>query len=118
MPPRAGVSGGRRRWIVGAVFEIKQGVSLVERRDGRQGALLRRWLDDAVRRTNAGRITAIDEAVAVAASHLHVPDPMSIPRLDDRCQRPGARPDARHAERACTRSIRYAPPEPLGDLVR
>ena len=87
---RRGSSASLDAWLAGqsladlavstvTIFEIELGVSRVERRDDQQGALLRRWLDDVVRPTFAGRILAIDEAVAVAAARLHVPDPMPIP---------------------------------------
>lgn len=49
----------------------------VERRDGRQGAVLRRWMDDHVLRNFGDRIIAIDTAVAVRCARLHGPDPKS-----------------------------------------
>jgi len=48
---------------------------LMERRDPAQGALLRQWLDQAVLPTFAGRILAVDSAVAQRSAALYVPDP-------------------------------------------
>lgn len=61
------------------VFEIEHGVRSMERRDRRQGAALRRWFDDVVRPTFTERVLAVDDAVAVAAADLQVPDPMPLP---------------------------------------
>lgn len=74
------------RWAVAAdagaffvsvitLMELETGVRLVERRDARQGELLRRWLDDKVRPGFAGRVLPVDEAVALRCAALHVPDP-------------------------------------------
>jgi hypothetical protein len=55
--------------------ELETGVRLVERRDTKQGAMLRIWLDDKVLPGFAGRILPLDEAVALRCAALHVPDP-------------------------------------------
>ena len=47
---------------------------LIERRDPRQGAVLRAWLDDHVLPAFAGRVLAVDTAVAQRCARLHVPD--------------------------------------------
>jgi predicted nucleic acid-binding protein len=47
----------------------------MERRDPAQGALLRQWLDQAVRPAFAGRILAVDSAVAQRSAALQVPNP-------------------------------------------
>jgi toxin FitB len=57
------------------ILELEIGVLLVERRDPAQGAVLRRWLDDHVGPAFAGRVLAVDTAVAQACAKLHVPDP-------------------------------------------
>jgi predicted nucleic acid-binding protein len=57
------------------VQELEIGVLRVERRDPRQGALLRTWLDQRVLPAFAGRILAIDTAGALRSARLHVPDP-------------------------------------------
>jgi predicted nucleic acid-binding protein len=59
------------------VLELERGVLLIERRDGRQGALLRAWLEGHVLSAFAGRILAIDTAVAQRCAQLHVPNPKS-----------------------------------------
>jgi predicted nucleic acid-binding protein len=59
------------------ILELEMGVLLVERRDPAQGTLLRTWLDAQVLPAFAGRILAIDTAVAQRCAKLHVPDPRS-----------------------------------------
>ncbi len=63
--------------LVSAVtlMELEIGVLRMERRDGRQGALLRAWLEERVVPEFAGRILPVDEAVARRCAGLHVPDP-------------------------------------------
>jgi toxin FitB len=56
------------------IMELEVGVLLVERRDIKQGARLRDWLDSNVTPTFAGRILAVDEIVARRCAHLHVPN--------------------------------------------
>lgn len=60
-----------------SLFELELGVVRVERRDPDQGGKLRRWLDDIVKPGFAGRVLAMDSAVATACAALHVPDPVS-----------------------------------------
>lgn len=60
-----------------SLFELELGVIRVERRDLPQGEALRRWLDDVVKPAFAGRVLAMDDAVAVACAALQVPDPVS-----------------------------------------
>jgi predicted nucleic acid-binding protein len=60
------------------VHELEHGVLLVERRDHRQGAILRQWLDGSVAAAFADRVLAIDETVAKGAAALHVPDPAPL----------------------------------------
>ena len=55
--------------------ELERGVLLKERRDPRQGAVLRKWLDADILPGFEGRTLPIDRAVAVRAAALHVPDP-------------------------------------------
>ncbi|HUB16485.1 MAG TPA: type II toxin-antitoxin system VapC family toxin [Acetobacteraceae bacterium] len=57
------------------VQELETGALLLERRDARQGALVRRWLEDHVMRAFDGRILPVDTAVARRCGALHVPDP-------------------------------------------
>lgn len=61
-----------------SVQELEIGVLLVERRDRAQGAMLRTWLDGHVLPAFAGRILAVDTAVALRSARLHVPDPGSL----------------------------------------
>lgn len=57
------------------ILELETGVLLAERRDPVQGALLRTWLTNHVLPAFAGRVLAIDTAVAQRCAGLHVPDP-------------------------------------------
>lgn len=56
------------------ILELERGILGVQRRDARQGARLRTWLDSYVRPEFAGRIIVIDDAVATRCAHLHIPD--------------------------------------------
>lgn len=57
------------------VLELEMGVLRVERRDAKQGKLLRTWLDGQVLPEFKERLLAIDTAVARRCARLHVPDP-------------------------------------------
>jgi len=57
------------------LHELELGVLLAERRDPTQGVLLRHWLQQAVMPAFAGRILAVDAAVARRSAALHGPDP-------------------------------------------
>lgn len=56
------------------ILELEIGVRAHERKDKLQGAILRRWLDEMVRPTFAGRILPINEAVVLRCAPFHVPD--------------------------------------------
>ena len=57
------------------LMELDIGVLRLERRDARQGALLRTWLETRVWPEFAGRVLALDADVARCCARLHVPDP-------------------------------------------
>ena len=57
------------------LLEIEAGTLLLARRDEAQAALLRTWIDAKVLPAFAGRILAVDTAVAQRCARLHVPDP-------------------------------------------
>jgi len=57
------------------ILELETGVLQVHRRDPRQGALLRAWLDQHVLPAFSGRVLPVDIAVAQRCAALHVPDP-------------------------------------------
>lgn len=59
------------------VMELETGILRVERRDTRQGRLLRLWLEQQVLPSFTGRILAIDTQISRRCAHLHVPDPRS-----------------------------------------
>lgn len=56
------------------VLELETGILRIERRDPAQGSLLRSWLDNHVMPAFAGRILAVDSAVALRCARLHIPD--------------------------------------------
>lgn len=58
-----------------SLTEIEVGVLLMERRDPRQGAVLRRWLEQSILPGFAGRLLEVDERVARLCAGLHVPNP-------------------------------------------
>jgi predicted nucleic acid-binding protein len=60
------------------VHELEVGILRVERRDARQGAALRVWLEDRVLRTFAGRILPVNTAVALRGAQLQVPNPHPV----------------------------------------
>jgi predicted nucleic acid-binding protein len=60
-----------------SILELETGVLLVQRRDPKQGALIRSWLDQHVLPTFSGRVLSVDIAVAQRCAALHVPDPRS-----------------------------------------
>jgi toxin FitB len=57
------------------ILEIEHGILLVERRDPRQGEMLRGWLESKVLLAFSDRILPVDTAVARRCAQLHVPDP-------------------------------------------
>jgi predicted nucleic acid-binding protein len=59
------------------IMELEIGILRLERRDQRQGAMLRAWLENHVIPEFAGRTLSIDAAVARRCARLHVPDPRS-----------------------------------------
>ena len=60
-----------------SILELEMGILLIERRDRKQGAVLRAWMDGHVLPAFDGRIVAIDIAVAQRCAALHVPSPRS-----------------------------------------
>lgn len=59
------------------VLELELGTLQVERRDSRQGRVLRSWLDSQVMPAFAERIIPVDTVVAQRCARLHVPNPYS-----------------------------------------
>ncbi len=60
-----------------SILELEIGILLIERRDRKQGAVLRVWMDGHVLPAFDGRILPIDTAVAQRCAALHVPNPRS-----------------------------------------
>lgn len=59
------------------IMELELGVLSVERKDVKQGIMLRNWLTQQVLPEFAGRTLPIDSAVALRCARLHVPDKRS-----------------------------------------
>ena len=57
------------------VLELELGTLLVERRDPKQGAVLRSWLNAHVLPTFRDRVLPVDTAVGQRCARLHVSDP-------------------------------------------
>ena len=60
-----------------SILELEMGILLVERRDPKQGGILRAWMVGHVLPSFSGRILAIDTVVAQRCAALHVPNPRS-----------------------------------------
>ena len=60
-----------------SILELQIGIQRMERRDRKQGQVLRAWMDGHVLPAFLGRILAIDAAVAQRCAALLVPDPGS-----------------------------------------
>ena len=73
----AGIPAASQFVSVITILELETGILRMERRDPAQGAILRAWFDHAVLPAFAGRILAVDTAVAQRCAALHVPDPRS-----------------------------------------
>ncbi|MBZ9602485.1 type II toxin-antitoxin system VapC family toxin [Phyllobacterium chamaecytisi] len=59
------------------VMETERGILLMERKDFKQGAVLRTWLENRILPDFQGRILGVDIAVALCCAGLHVPNPKS-----------------------------------------
>jgi len=59
------------------LLELEAGVLSVERRDSKQGDMLRCWLNNQVLPTFAERTLVVDTAIVQRCARLHVPDPRS-----------------------------------------
>jgi hypothetical protein len=59
------------------IMELEQGTLLMERRDLRQGAMLRAWLEGQILREFDGRVLPVDTQIARRCAALPVPDPFS-----------------------------------------
>ena len=60
------------------IEELEIGILRLERRDAVQAARYRIWMHQEVLPNFAHRILAVDQAVALRAARLHVPDPRPI----------------------------------------
>ena len=82
------INKGVEQWAEGAsansmfisvisIFELEMGILRIERRDKKQGSVLRKWLNKNVIGTFSERVLPIDTAVAQRCASLHVPNPKS-----------------------------------------
>lgn len=74
----AGASAASMFVSVITIQELEIGVLLAERRDPRQGTVLRQWLEQQVLPAFAERIIPVDTAVARRSAVLDVPDPRPV----------------------------------------
>ncbi|MER8978896.1 type II toxin-antitoxin system VapC family toxin [Mesorhizobium sp. M0870] len=58
-----------------SILELEIGTLLLSRKDTRQAAMYREWLDQILIPQFDDRIMSIDTAVVVRCANLHVPDP-------------------------------------------
>lgn len=72
----AAIAAGELYLSAMSVLELELGILRMERKDRRQGAQLREWMEGQVLTEFAGRILPVDAAVARRGAALHVPDPM------------------------------------------
>lgn len=59
------------------ILELEKGILQVERKDTKQGKVLRAWLDNQVIPAFSGKVLAIDTDIALKCAKLHVPNPKS-----------------------------------------
>lgn len=71
----AGLAAASMYLSVVTLLELETGVRLLERRDHRQGALLREWLSVQVLDGFTDRILPIDVPVVLRCAVYHVPNP-------------------------------------------
>lgn len=71
------ISGSHFFISVITVLELETGVLLMERKNPKQGAVLRTWLDDHVMTAFEDRILFVDTPIVLRCAKLHIPDPCS-----------------------------------------
>ncbi|TNF66422.1 MAG: type II toxin-antitoxin system VapC family toxin [Gammaproteobacteria bacterium] len=59
------------------ILELEIGILQRERKDKKQGQILRKWLNDSVLPTFNERILSLDVDVAQVCAKLHIPNPKS-----------------------------------------
>lgn len=59
------------------LLELERGTLLLERRDPRQGAVLRSWISGHVLDAFSDRTLVVDAQIALRCAAIHVPDPRS-----------------------------------------
>ncbi len=59
------------------ILEIEMGVLQIERKDPKQAAIYKTWLNSHVLKAFSDRILPFDTSVALKCAQLHVPDPKS-----------------------------------------
>ena len=59
------------------ILEIEMGILLKQRKDPKQGAILRQWMNQKMLPAFEGRILPLDTTIALACAQLHIPDPKS-----------------------------------------
>ncbi|WP_257274408.1 MULTISPECIES: type II toxin-antitoxin system VapC family toxin [unclassified Endozoicomonas] len=60
-----------------SILELEIGILQMERKDKKQGASLRSWMDKKIKVAFEDRVLSFDGKSAVCAAEFHVPDPKS-----------------------------------------
>jgi toxin FitB len=63
---------------VATLLEVEIGVRRLERRDPRQGAILRRWKNASLSTAFRERVLPLDQTIAERCAALHVPNPRPL----------------------------------------
>ncbi|WP_018652394.1 type II toxin-antitoxin system VapC family toxin [Actinobacillus capsulatus] len=56
------------------LMELERGILAMERKDPKQGTMLRNWFENDIKTTFRGKILNIDEETARICAKLHIPD--------------------------------------------
>jgi predicted nucleic acid-binding protein len=59
------------------IFELELGILRLERRDKKQGQILRKWLSQLVLPAFVDRVLPLNTAIAVRSASLYIPNPSS-----------------------------------------
>lgn len=63
---------------VATLLEVEIGIRRLERRDPRQGAILRRWKNESLPTAFHERVLPLDQTIAERCAALHVPNPRPL----------------------------------------
>ena len=61
-----------------SLLELEIGTLRLERKDPKQGAVIRTWLDEVIKPTFKDRVLAISAETVLICSRMHIPDKKSL----------------------------------------